>query len=108
MTDVAVARAIEHYRRLIERTLDRRFAARPRQLREAIRYSLLAGGKRIRPLLVLAAGDIVGAPRTATLPFACGIEMIHTYSLVHDDLPAMDDHHERRRRTTSHRVSGQG
>ena len=60
MTDTAVARTIEHHRRLIERTLDRRFAARPRRLREAIRYSLLEGGKRIRPLLVLAAGDMVG------------------------------------------------
>ena len=108
MSDAAVARTVEHYRRLVERTLDRRFAARPRRLREAMRYSLLAGGKRIRPLLVLAAGDIVGAPRTATLPFACGIEMIHTYSLVHDDLPAMDDDDERRGRPTSHRVYGEG
>jgi geranylgeranyl diphosphate synthase type II len=108
MTDTAVARTIEHHRRLVERTLDRRFAARPRRLREAIRYSLLEGGKRIRPLLVLAAGDMVDAPRSATLPFACGIEMIHTYSLVHDDLPAMDDDDERRGRPTSHRVYGEG
>ena len=108
MTDAAVARTLERYRRLIERTLDRRFTARPRRLREAIRYSLLAGGKRIRPLLVLAAGDMVGAPRSATMPFACGIEMIHTYSLVHDDLPAMDDDDERRGQPTSHRVYGEG
>src|SRR5262245_62536700 len=108
MTEAAAARTLERYRGQIERALARRFAASPRRLREAIRYSLLSGGKRIRPLLVLAAGDLVGAPRSATLPFACGIEMIHTYSLVHDDLPAMDDDDERRGRPTSHRVYGEG
>jgi geranylgeranyl diphosphate synthase type II len=108
MTEAGVARTLDHYRRQIERALTRRFAAGPRRLREAIRYSLLAGGKRIRPILVLAAGDLVGAPRTATLPFACGVEMIHTYSLVHDDLPAMDDDDMRRGRPTSHRVYGEG
>jgi geranylgeranyl diphosphate synthase type II len=108
MTDVAVARTLERYRRVLEHALERRFAATPRRLREAIRYSLLGGGKRLRPILVLAAGDLVGAPRTATLPFACGIEMIHTYSLVHDDLPAMDDDDVRRGRPTSHRVYGEG
>jgi geranylgeranyl diphosphate synthase type II len=108
MTDAAVARTLDHYRRQVERVLERRYAAGPRRLREAIRYSLLAGGKRIRPMLVLAAGDLVGAPRTATLPFACGLEMIHTYSLVHDDLPAMDDDDVRRGRPTSHRVYGEG
>ena len=108
MTDPGVARTLDHYRRQIERALARRFAAGPRRLREAIRYSLLAGGKRIRPMLVLAAGDLVGAPRPATLPFACAVEMIHTYSLVHDDLPAMDDDDLRRGRPTSHRVYGEG
>src|SRR5262245_54588273 len=108
MTEAAAARTLERYRGQIERALARRFAASPRRLREAIRYSLLAGGKRIRPLLVLAAGDIAGAPRTATLPFACGIEMIHTYSLVHDDLPAMDDDDERRGPPHSPRVYGAG
>ncbi|HWP99737.1 MAG TPA: farnesyl diphosphate synthase [Vicinamibacterales bacterium] len=108
MNEAAAARTLERYRKLVERRLERRFAARPERLREAMRYSLLAGGKRIRPMLVLAAGDMVGAPRTATLPFACGIEMIHTYSLVHDDLPAMDDDDERRGRPTSHRVFGEG
>jgi geranylgeranyl diphosphate synthase type II len=108
MTEAAAARTLDRCRRQIERALGRRFAAGPRRLREAIRYSLLASGKRIRPLLVLAAGDVVGAPRTATLPFACGIEMIHTYSLVHDDLPAMDDDDLRRGRPTSHRVYGEG
>jgi geranylgeranyl pyrophosphate synthase len=108
MTDAAVARTLERHRRQIERALTRRFAARPEQLREAIRYSLLTGGKRIRPVLVLAAGDLVGAPRAATLPFACAVEMIHTYSLVHDDLPAMDDDDMRRGRPASHRVYGEG
>jgi geranylgeranyl diphosphate synthase type II len=108
MTDAAVARALDRHRRTIEAALARRFAAGPRRLREAIRYSLLAGGKRIRPLLVLATGDLVGAPHGATIPFACGIEMIHTYSLVHDDLPAMDDDDVRRGLPASHRVFGEG
>jgi geranylgeranyl diphosphate synthase type II len=108
MNDARAARTLDRYRRVIEARLARRFDEAPRRLREAIRYSLLAGGKRFRPMLVLAAGDLVGAPHAATLPFACGIEMIHTYSLVHDDLPAMDDDDVRRGRPSSHRVFGEG
>src|SRR5581483_4799160 len=74
----------------------------------AVRYSLLAGGKRVRPILALAAGEIAGAPPRLVLPFACALEMIHTYSLVHDDLPAMDDDDLRRGRPTAHRVYGEG
>src|SRR5689334_14337648 len=85
----------------------RLFPAR-RGFREAVRYSLLAGGKRIRPILTLAAGEVAGvAPRVA-LPFACALELVHTYSLVHDDLPAMDDDDVRRGRPTSHKVFGDG
>jgi geranylgeranyl pyrophosphate synthase len=79
----------------------------PETIHRAMRYSLLAGGKRIRPLLVLAAGDAVGGSRAELLPLACAVEMIHTYSLVHDDLPAMDDDDLRRGRPTSHKVFGE-
>ena len=74
----------------------------PKRLAEAMRYSLLAPGKRIRPLLTLLAGDFCGAPRSLSLPAACAIEMIHAYSLIHDDLPAMDDDPLRRGRPTCH------
>jgi geranylgeranyl diphosphate synthase type II len=73
-----------------------------------MRYSLLAGGKRIRPILTLAAAEAVGGSVRPVLPFACALEMIHTYSLVHDDLPAMDDDDVRRGRPTSHKVYGEG
>src|SRR5207249_4391959 len=68
----------------------------------------LPGGKRIRPVLALAAGEACGAPARRVLPFACALEMIHTYSLVHDDLPAMDDDDLRRGQPTSHKVWGEG
>ncbi len=74
----------------------------PTRLREAIRYSLLAPGKRFRPLLVLAACDACGGVAADALPAACAVEMIHTYSLIHDDLPAMDDDELRRGRPTCH------
>lgn len=72
------------------------------QLREAMRYSLLAGGKRIRPLLCIAAAEAVGARAETVLPAACALEMIHTFSLIHDDLPAMDDDDLRRGVPTCH------
>jgi geranylgeranyl diphosphate synthase type II len=72
-----------------------------------VRYSLFAGGKRIRPVLVLAAGEAVGGVREEVLPLACAVEMIHTYSLIHDDLPAMDDDDLRRGKPTSHKVFGE-
>src|SRR5947209_1511344 len=71
-----------------------------------MRYSLLAGGKRIRPVLALATADAVGHPRAEVLPLAAAIELIHTYSLIHDDLPAMDDDDLRRGRLTCHKVFG--
>ncbi len=79
----------------------------PETIHRAVRYSLFAGGKRIRPVLVLAAGEAVGAPREELLPLACAVEMIHTYSLIHDDLPAMDDDDLRRGKPTSHKVFGE-
>jgi len=79
----------------------------PATLHRAVRYSLFAGGKRIRPLLVLAAGRAVGGATEDLLPLACAVEMIHTYSLVHDDLPAMDDDDLRRGKPTCHKVFGE-
>ncbi len=76
-------------------------------LEEAMRYSLLAGGKRIRPVLCLAAARAVGADPATVLPAAAAIELIHTYSLIHDDLPAMDDDDLRRGRPTSHVAHGE-
>ena len=79
----------------------------PRQLHKAMRYSLLAGGKRLRPALVLASGEAMGASTDDLMPAACAIEMIHTYSLIHDDLPAMDNDDLRRGRPTCHKAFGE-
>ncbi|OYD09824.1 polyprenyl synthetase family protein [Paludifilum halophilum] len=78
----------------------------PLRLREAMAYSLLAGGKRLRPVLVLAVCESLGGNEEKALPFGCAVEMIHTYSLIHDDLPAMDDDDYRRGRLTNHKVYG--
>ena len=80
---------------------------RPESLREAMRYSLLAGGKRLRPILCLAACELAGGEATQALPTAVALEMIHTMSLIHDDLPAMDDDDLRRGRPTNHKVYGE-
>jgi geranylgeranyl diphosphate synthase type II len=82
--------------------------ARPATIHRAMRYSLFAGGKRLRPALCLAAADACGGPRDEALPLACAVECIHTYSLVHDDLPAMDDDDFRRGKLTNHKVFGEG
>ena len=74
---------------------------------EAMRYSLLAGGKRVRPMLTLAFCALCGEDWHSALPFACGVEMVHTYSLIHDDLPCMDDDSLRRGRPTCHKVYGE-
>ena len=75
---------------------------------DSMRYSLFAGGKRLRPVLLLAAADAVGADGNKFLNVACGLEMIHTYSLIHDDLPAMDNDDYRRGKLTNHKVYGEG
>ena len=77
------------------------------ELADSMRYSLMAGGKRLRPIMVMAAADAVGAKGTDFLQAACGIEMIHTYSLIHDDLPAMDNDDYRRGKLTNHKVYGE-
>ena len=97
--------------RLINHALDR---ALPRQnrppttLHRAMRYSLFAGGKRLRPVFCLAACEAVGGKICRTLPPACAVEMIHTYSLIHDDLPCMDNDDFRRGKPTCHKVFGEG
>jgi geranylgeranyl diphosphate synthase type II len=80
--------------------------AYPPPLIDAMRYSLFAGGKRIRPILCLAAADAVGGRPETVMPAACALEMIHTYSLIHDDLPAMDNDDFRRGRPSNHKVFG--
>ncbi len=102
---------LDERRRSVEAALDRALPAEsewPETIHRAMRYSLFAGGKRIRPLLALAAGEAVGGRREEVMPLACAVEMIHTYSLVHDDLPAMDDDDLRRGKPTSHKVFGEG
>jgi geranylgeranyl diphosphate synthase type II len=80
---------------------------RPESLHKAMRYSVFAGGKRLRPVLVIAGAEAVGGHRDAVMPAACAMELIHTYSLVHDDLPAMDDDDFRRGVPTNHKVFGE-
>ena len=78
-----------------------------RRLQEAMRYSLLSGGKRVRPVMTLAFCDMLGGQWREALPFACALELVHTYSLIHDDLPCMDDDDLRRGRPTCHKVYGE-
>lgn len=80
----------------------------PTQVHRAMNYSLFAGGKRLRPILVLAGAEAVGGKPSDALPLACSFELIHTYSLIHDDLPAMDNDDLRRGKPTSHKVFGEG
>lgn len=80
---------------------------RPQSIHKAMRYSIFAGGKRVRPVLMLAACEAVGGQIDKAMPSACAMEMIHTYSLIHDDLPAMDDDDFRRGRPTNHKVFGE-
>ena len=82
-------------------------ASWPASLKSAVEYSVMAGGKRLRPMLVLLANEVCGGSQEDAIPAACAIEMIHTYSLIHDDLPSMDDDDFRRGRLTSHKVFGE-
>jgi len=95
----------------VNKALDRLLPAstvRPATIHKAMRYSLFAGGKRLRPALCLAAAAACNGRETDALPLACAVECIHTYSLVHDDLPAMDNDDYRRGKLTNHRVFGEG
>ena len=101
--------ALARWRTMIDAALDEILQPggdAPARLLEAMRYAVFSGGKRIRPVLALAACEAVGGTSAPAMPFACAIELIHTYSLVHDDLPSMDDDDLRRGRPTLHVVFG--
>lgn len=108
--EVDLKQYLETRRLMVEEALD---VALPKQdgpasrVVEAMRYSLFAGGKRLRPILCLAASEAVGGGIQSAMPAGCALEMIHTYSLIHDDLPAMDDDDLRRGKPTNHKVYGE-
>src|SRR5438876_9937285 len=83
-------------------------SVKPKTIHKAMRYSIFAGGKRLRPILCFAAAESCGGEAAASIPLACAVECIHTYSLIHDDLPCMDDDDLRRGRPTNHKVFGDG
>lgn len=96
---------------VVDRALDQflpKATVKPATIHKAMRYSLFAGGKRLRPVLCLAAAEACGGGIEPALPAACAVECIHTYSLIHDDLPCMDNDDFRRGRPTSHKVYGEG
>jgi geranylgeranyl diphosphate synthase, type II len=102
-------RAADRLRELVESSLDElELAAELGGLREAMRYAYEAGGKRVRPVLCLATAEAAGGTAEAALPAACAVELVHTFSLVHDDLPALDDDDERRGRPSTHAAFGEG
>ncbi len=101
---------LERRRPEIEEALDAYTAADlpwPERLRSAVRHSLLAPGKRLRPMLVLMAAEACGSSHRTAMPAACALEMVHTYSLIHDDLPAMDDDDLRRGKPSCHAQFGE-
>lgn len=101
---------LEFYRDYINKNLDnyiKDIDCVENKIYKATRYSLLSKGKRIRPILALAVGEMFGIKKEDIIPFACAIEMIHAYSLIHDDLPAMDNDDYRRGRLTNHKVYGE-
>ena len=106
-----LARYLDARTATVNRALDRflpKAAAKPATIHRAMRYSLFAGGKRMRPALVLAAAEACDGNVPNALPAACAVECIHTYSLIHDDLPSMDNDDFRRGKPTSHKVFGEG
>jgi len=110
VTDFDLAAYLAERRRMVDRALDEVLPpadAPPASVHRAMRYSVLAGGKRLRPILVIAGAETVGAGADRVMPTACALELIHTYSLIHDDLPAMDDDDFRRGRPTNHKVFGE-
>lgn len=100
----------ERWRKKVDKALDHYLPSHkepPETIHKAMRYSVFAGGKRLRPVLVIAAAETCGLNGRKVMPAACAMEMIHTYSLIHDDLPAMDDDDMRRGRPTNHKVFGE-
>src|SRR5689334_20686773 len=111
MTDPALAARLQGWRQRCEMQLDARLTPRDSataRLHEAMRYSALAGGKRLRPILVYCTGTALGAPLERLDDAATAVELLHVYSLVHDDLPAMDDDDLRRGRPTCHKAFDEG
>ncbi len=102
---------IEKKRKFVERSLDNFLPSeneKPKTIHKAMRYSVFAGGKRLRPILAIAAFELSGGKGKKIVPAACALEFIHTYSLIHDDLPCMDDDDLRRGKPTLHKVFGEG
>ena len=110
MTEFDLPCYLAERRAAVDRALEGALPAEdvaPATVHRAMRYSVLAGGKRLRPILVIAGAEAVGGSRERVMPTACALECLHTYSLIHDDLPAMDDDDFRRGRPTSHKVFGE-
>ena len=110
MSGLDLERYLGERRRAVDEALQRHLPpadAYPPAVHEAMRYSVFAGGKRLRPILVIAGAEAVGGRMADVMPTACCFELIHTYSLIHDDLPAMDDDDYRRGQPTSHKVFGE-
>ena len=108
--DHRLASYLAEQKKIIDSAIDKLVPpgdSEPKILHQAMRYSLFAGGKRIRPILAVTAAEIVGADPGCAIPIAVAIECIHTYSLIHDDLPAMDDDDLRRGKPTAHKVYGE-
>ena len=111
MTTFDLREYLSTRRAAVDRALDRSISGQPGHTHavwRAMRYGLFPGGKRIRPILTLAAGELFGGKQKNLMPFACAVEMIHAYSLIHDDLPALDDDDLRRGEPTAHRAFGEG
>ena len=102
---------LETKKKIVDRALEKYLPKRDgfsSEISESMRYTLFADGKRIRPVLCMASAEVVGGRADIVLPIACAIEMIHTYSLIHDDLPAMDNDDYRRGKSSNHKVFGEG
>jgi geranylgeranyl diphosphate synthase type II len=107
---VDIVEYLKEKKRVIDKVLEKIIPKEtdfPQSLHRAMRYSLFPGGKRIRPILAITAYEVVGGKGNGILPFACSLELIHTYSLIHDDLPALDNDDYRRGRPSSHKVFGE-
>lgn len=108
--DIFLKAYLQDRRKIVEEALQRYLPGEdniPAAIYKAVRYSVFAGGKRIRPILCLAAVEAVGGDMAPAMPVACALELIHTYSLIHDDLPAMDNDDFRRGKLTCHKVFGE-
>ncbi|MEM9137096.1 MAG: geranylgeranyl diphosphate synthase CrtE [Cyanobacteria bacterium P01_F01_bin.42] len=108
MTSFNLAAYLKDRQALVEASLDASIPVQyPKKIYESMRYSLLAGGKRLRPILCIATCELLGGTETMAMPTACALEMIHTMSLIHDDLPSMDNDDFRRGQPTNHKVYGE-